>query len=95
MAEISIEQLNHLEELSELEFSKEAKEKMKNDLNRIVSFINEIENCSLELEELPEKCVPLDSLRADEPEIGLTQEEALANAPRKTDGYYSVAKVVD
>ena len=95
MAEISIEQLNHLEELSELEFSKEAKQKMKNDLTQIVSFINEIESCNLKLEELPEKCITLDSLREDNSEIGLTQEEALANAPRKADGYYSVAKVVD
>ena len=95
MAEISNEQLDHLEELSELEFSSEAKQKMKNDLNQIVSFINEIESCSLELEELPEKCTTIENLREDEPEVGLTQEEALANAPRKSDGYYSVAKVVD
>lgn len=95
MAEISNEQLNHLEELSELEFSAEAKQKMKKDLTQIVSFINEIESCNLKLEELPEKCVTLSSLRDDEPETGLSQEEALANAPRKSDGYYSVAKVVD
>ncbi|MBP3581863.1 MAG: Asp-tRNA(Asn)/Glu-tRNA(Gln) amidotransferase subunit GatC [Clostridia bacterium] len=95
MAEISNEQLNHLEELSELEFSAEAKQKMKKDLTQIVSFINEIESCNLKLEELPERCVPLASLRDDEPETGLSQEEALANAPRKADGYYSVAKVVD
>lgn len=95
MAEISNEQLNHLEELSELEFSAEAKQKMKKDLTQIVSFINEIESCNLKLEELPEKCVNLASLRDDEPEAGLSQEEALANAPRKSDGYYSVAKVVD
>lgn len=95
MAEISDEQLNHLEELSELEFSAEAKQKMKKDLNQIVSFINEIESCNLQLEELPEKCVTINNLRDDEPEIGLTQEEALSNAPKKSDGYYSVAKVVD
>ena len=95
MAEISIEQLNHLEELSELEFSEDEKEKMKNNLGQILDFISQIDNCNSSFEEIPERCVTLDSLRDDVPEIGLTNQEALSNAPKKSDCYFCVTKVVD
>lgn len=95
MTEISIEQLNHLEELSALKFSKCEKEKMKNNLSQILDFISQIDNCNSSIEELPEKCVTLDSLRDDAPEIGLTKQETLNNAPRKSDSYFCVTKVVD
>jgi aspartyl-tRNA(Asn)/glutamyl-tRNA(Gln) amidotransferase subunit C len=36
-----------------------------------------------------------DVFRADEPRPGLTQEEALRNAPRTADGLFIVPKVVE
>ena len=83
-------------ELSKLEFDAASKEEIQKDLNRIIGFIeklNEIDTSGTEplIFMNTEKNV----LRADEPEITIKQDEALKNAPDKDSDYFKVPKVLN
>ena len=95
MKEITEKQIEHLTELSALSFSNPELKKMKNELEQILKFVDQIESVDVSNEILKTETLSLNSLREDKVSFGLTQEEALANAPRKEDGAYVVSKVVD
>lgn len=95
MAEITKKQIEHLAELSALDFSEEAKQKMKGDLEQILNFVNEMNKCDTSSCDHDDSEVILSNLREDKIKAGLTQEEATSNAPSKDNGYYIVSKVVD
>lgn len=95
MKKITDKQVEHLADLSALAFSDEEKEKMKTDLEQILTFVDQIEKCEVVSTNSTAVSMKLDDLREDEAKSGLTQSEATSNAP-KTDGvYYVVSKVVD
>ena len=95
MKKITDKQVEHLADLSALAFSDEEKEKMKTDLEQILTFVDQIEKCEVVSTNSTAVSMKLDDLREDEAKAGLTQAEATSNAP-KTDGvYYVVSKVVD
>lgn len=95
MAEIKKEQIKHLAKLSALSLTEKEEDAMKDELSNILGFVDKINGCNLSVFDYSEDFVSLDSLREDEPKTGLTQEESLANAPKKENGYYVVSKVVD
>lgn len=95
MAEIKKEQIKHLAKLSALSLTEKEEDAMKDELSNILGFVDKINNCNLSVFDYSEDFVTLDSLREDKPKPGLTQEESLANAPKKENGYYVVSKVVD
>lgn len=95
MAKITNKQIEHLAELSALEFSEEAKQKMKGDLEQIVSFVDEMNACDTSSILFDDSEVTLTDLRDDKVQKGLSQDEATSNAPSKENGYYIVSKVVD
>ena len=89
--------VEHIAKLAKLKFSEEEKGKLENDLNKVLDYIdtlNEIPNL--------DKVEPLENVndtenvfREDESEKCLTKEEALKNAPSKTDNFFKVPKVLD
>lgn len=93
---VSIETVDRLAELSRLEFSETEKEQIRNDLEKIVGFVEK-------LSELPtDDTEPLvymsgeeNITRPDIPEQVLGVEEALKNAPRKDSDYIRVPKVLE
>ena len=95
MKEITEKQIEHLTELSSLAFSKPELKKMKTDLEQILTFVDQIESLNASNQNLEITSVTLNDLREDKVSNGLTQDEALANAPRKENGTYVVSKVVD
>lgn len=95
MKKITDKQIEHLADLSALAFTDEEKEKMKTDLEQILKFVDQIENCDAGKINSSNVSMKLSDLREDEAKAGLSQAEATSNAP-KTDGkYYVVSKVVD
>ena len=95
MKEITEKQIEHLTALSSLAFSKQEIEKMKSDLEQILTFVDQIESCDASNQNIKITGVSLNDLREDKPAQGLNQSEALSNAPKQENGAYVVSKVVD
>ncbi|MGQ9700105.1 MAG: Asp-tRNA(Asn)/Glu-tRNA(Gln) amidotransferase subunit GatC [Candidatus Bipolaricaulaceae bacterium] len=81
----------HLEALAGLRLTPEERERLRADLEKILAYFQK-------LQEVPTQGVPPfsplpgveNAFRGEEPEPSLSQEEALANAPEKEDGFFSV-----
>lgn len=93
---IDKELVDKLAHLARLEFQDEQKHKIEQDLNRILSFmesLNEVDTSNV---------VPLVYLtdeknvfRKDEVKQDISHEEALKNAPKKDSDYFRVPKVIE
>ncbi len=88
--------VDEIAHLARLEFNEESKMEILNDLNRMLSFVDKLNELDTSKEEpliymTNEKNV----LREDEPEVTLTQKEALKNAPKKDSDYFKAPKVID
>lgn len=93
---IDIKTVDEVAHLARLEFNDAAKEEILNDMNRMLSFVdklNELDTNNVEplIYMTDEKNV----MRSDEPEITVTQKEALKNAPKKDSDYFKAPKVID
>jgi aspartyl-tRNA(Asn)/glutamyl-tRNA(Gln) amidotransferase subunit C len=88
--------VDKLAELAKLEFDESSKEEIIKDLNRIVTFVeklNELDTSSVEpLVYLTEDT---NVMRDDVVKQDITQEEALKNAPKRDSDYIKVPKVID
>lgn len=93
--EISLDEIRHLAALAKLRFSDDELAAMKHDLARIVAYVEKL--AEVDVEGVPATTHVLDLtnvFRDDKAGDWLTQEEALANAPAKKHGYFSVPKVI-
>lgn len=93
---IDIKTVDQIAHLARLEFHDEAKAEILNDMNRMLGFIdklNELDTSAVEplIYMTQEKNV----MRADIPEETVTQKEALKNAPKKDSDYFKAPKVIE
>jgi len=83
-----------IERLSGLELSPAEREALRADLSRILEYFQKLTELDTEgvppFEPLPGR---VNAWREDEPRESLSQEEALANAPDRQDGYFKVPRV--
>jgi len=88
--------VDHLANLAKLEFKAEDKKEIISDLNKMLSFVetlNEIDTDDIEpLRHISDE---VNNLRNDEVIEGVSQEEGLKNAPNKDGYYFKVPKVID
>ncbi|MBL7839452.1 MAG: Asp-tRNA(Asn)/Glu-tRNA(Gln) amidotransferase subunit GatC [Cyclobacteriaceae bacterium] len=92
---INRELLDKMAHLARLEFDGKDAEKMMHDMTAIINWVeklNEVETTGIE--PLTSMSHEINSLREDKIQSQLTAEEVLKNAPRKTDTYFSVPKVL-
>lgn len=93
---VSIKDVEKIASLAKLKFNENEKEKLKSELNKILEYIDQLNELNLEnvspLENINET---ENVLREDKPEKWLTTEEALKNAPSKTGKFFKVPKVID
>ncbi len=93
---VTLIDVDKIAKLAKLEFTHEEKVKLQTDLNKILEYIdllNELELDNIEpLENINET---ENVLRKDIDEKWLTNEEALKNAPSKTGRFFKVPKVLD
>jgi aspartyl-tRNA(Asn)/glutamyl-tRNA(Gln) amidotransferase subunit C len=93
---IDIKTVDEIAHLARLEFKDDAKAAILNDMNRMLSFVDKLSELDTESEQpLIYMTSETNILRDDEPEITITQKEALKNAPRKDSDYFKVPKVID
>ena len=87
--------IDNLSNLARLEFNAAEKEGIKNDLQRMIHFVeklNELDTTGIEplLHMSPE----INVLREDIPRGSVSREEALASAPATDGQYFEVPKVI-
>lgn len=94
---VTIKEVEHIAKLAKLKFSEEEKIKLQGEMNKVLDYIDT-------LNEIPDldKTPPLENIndtenvfREDVSEVCLTKEEALKNAPEKTENFFKVPKVLD
>lgn len=87
-----VEQLAHL---ARLEFSDAEKESLKEDLQRMISFVEKLNEVDTEgIEPLLHIGKEVNVLRDDEVKGSITREEALMNSPEKNEQFFLVPKVI-
>ena len=87
-----VEKLAHL---SRLELTEEELVAMESDMNKMLHFVEKINELDLEgVEPLAYMSDEVNILREDEVKQDITHEEALKNAPDKDTDYFRVPKVI-
>ncbi|KAA3618172.1 MAG: Asp-tRNA(Asn)/Glu-tRNA(Gln) amidotransferase subunit GatC [Calditrichaeota bacterium] len=92
---ISIEDVKRTAKLARLEFSDDELKNMTKEMGTILGYVEKLNE--LDLNDVPETAHVLqlsNVFREDEVKPGLSNEEALANAPRVKKGHFSVPKVI-
>ncbi len=93
---IDIKTVDEIAHLARLEFDAEAKKEIQHDLNRMLSFVDKLNELDTNnIEPLIYMTSEKNILRPDEPEKTLTQKEALKNAPKKDSDYFKAPKVIE
>lgn len=89
------EMVEKLAHLARLEFSENEKEEMLQDMNKMLAFVDKINELDLEgVEPLIYLTEEGNVLRKDEVKQHVTKDEALKNAPDKDTDYFRVPKVL-
>ena len=93
---IDAKMVDEIAHLSRLELNDERKIEAIIDLNRMLEFVNQLNELNTDgIDPLIHLSDEVNVLREDEPEINITHQEALMNAPKKDSDYFKVAKVID
>ncbi len=93
--EVTDEMIDNLAALSRLRFNEHDKEEIKHDLQRMISFVeklNEVDTSGVE--PLLHMSEVMDVYREDIVEGSMPKAEALANAPASDDQFFKVPKVI-
>lgn len=92
---ITNEEIQKLAHLSRLELDAAAASQMVADMNKILGFVEKIQELDLtDIEPLEFVNDQVNILRADEVVQLISHEEALSNAPQKDSDYFKVPKVM-
>lgn len=93
--EIDNKTVDRIATLAKLQFDDNKKEEIKNDLNRMLAFVNKINEVNTDgVEPLVHMNNEINVLREDVVKVTITQEEALKNAPQKDSDYFKIPKVL-
>ncbi len=88
--------IGHLSHLARLQFDEQAGQEMVQDLNRILGFVEKLEEVNTEgVEPLIYMTDETNILRDDAVVQTITQDDALKNAPRKDSDYFRVPRFID
>jgi len=94
---VTIKDVEKIAKLAKLKFTEEEKIKLQGEMNEVLGYIDTIN-------QIPglDDVKPLENIndtenifRDDISEVCLTKEEALKNAPEKTENFFKVPKVLD
>ena len=92
---ITIRDVEYVAKLAKLKLSEAEKRKFQKELDKIITYIDQLNQVDTENVPPTSHVIPMENvLREDKVKSSLTQEEALANAPDKKDGYFRVPKVI-
>ena len=88
--------IKYVANLARIALTHEEEARLGSQLGDILGYVKKLEELDISDVEPMAHAVPLDNvLRADEVQPSITTEEALANAPTKTNGLFVVPKIVE
>ncbi len=92
---ITEEIVGHIAHLARLQFEGEKKEAITEDLERIITFMETLQEVDTKgVEPLVYMTNEINHLREDVAKETVTHEEALRNAPKKDSDYFRIPKVL-
>lgn len=92
---ITTEEAKKIALLSRLEFSPEDLEKMRDSMNGILTYMEELNQYdTTDVAPTVHAVEQYNVMREDVPHTSFTNEEALMNAPDAEDGYFKVPKII-
>lgn len=87
--------VDKLAHLSRLQFNGDEKQEIKNDLQRMIAFVEKLNELNLEgVEPLLHMSDDVNVLREDEVKGSISREDALKNAPGHDEQFFKVPKVI-
>jgi len=93
---ISKQEVEHVAKLARLELSEQEKEKLTDQLSNILTYVETLNSLDTKGVEPTSHVLDLKNVMRDDVAVrGLTQEQALANAPDKAAGHYKVPKIIE
>ena len=93
--EVNDDLINNLAKLSRLEFNDAEKEEIKGDLQKMIAFIDKLNELDTSgVEPLLHMSENVNVLREDEVKGSISREEALKNAPLHDEQFFKVPKVI-
>jgi len=93
---ISKQEVEHVAKLARLELSEQEKEKLTDQLSNILTYVETLNSLDTKGVEPTSHILDLKNVMRDDVAVqGLTQEQALANAPDKAAGHYKVPKIIE
>ena len=88
--------IKYVANLARIALTPEEEARLGSQLGDILGYAKKLEELDVSDVEPMAHAVPLDNvLRADEVQPSITNEEALANAPKKANGLFVVPKIVE
>lgn len=92
---VTIKDVEHIAKLAKLEFTDAEKEKFTHQLNQILEYIEQLNKLDTSTVEPLSHVIELSNIfRKDEVKASVSTEEALKNAPVKTEQFFKVPKVI-
>jgi aspartyl-tRNA(Asn)/glutamyl-tRNA(Gln) amidotransferase subunit C len=96
MPEVPQIDIKHVAKLARLTLTDEEAQRYKDQLGGILTYIDTLTRYNLDGVEPTAHAMPVyDVLRADEPRPGLTQEQALSNAPKRIADQIQIPQVIE
>lgn len=93
--EVTEQLIDNLANLARLQFSEEEKLEIKNDLQRMIAFVEKLQEVDTTgTEPLLHMTDAIDAFREDEVKGSMQKATALANAPDASSDYFKVPKVI-
>ncbi len=93
---ISLSQVEHVARLARLELSAADKERMRRELDGILSYIDTLRALQTDGVEPTSHAVPLTNvMREDEPRPSVPQTDMLANAPEPSGEFFRVPRIIE
>ncbi|MGB2768550.1 MAG: Asp-tRNA(Asn)/Glu-tRNA(Gln) amidotransferase subunit GatC [Candidatus Zixiibacteriota bacterium] len=92
---ITLKDVEYVAKLARLELSPEEKVTFQRELDKIIKYIDQLNQLDTKNVPVTLQVIPLQSvLREDKILPSLSADQALANAPRKREGFFRVPKVI-
>jgi aspartyl-tRNA(Asn)/glutamyl-tRNA(Gln) amidotransferase subunit C len=92
---ITVQKVDYLANLAKLKLSREERKRYQRELDKIIGYIDQLEGLETTHVSPNSHVIALESvMRCDKVFPSLLQNQSLANAPRRKDGFLRVRKVI-
>jgi len=92
---VTLKDVEHVADLARLSFSEKEKQKLADELNAILNYMDQLNSLDTSTTEPLSQVIELGNVFRDDVRVpGLSREEALKNAPAHSDEFFKVPKVI-